>query len=127
VDFGTVWGADGTLHVRDRYVQWDLHSDDPRLDGVALDKFNQNYFGGKNPKRHSIIWGEMWITLADGSYWEGSWHGEVVGGQQIGIAVAHGHGGDIEGALLKITFEQRVGASPTVFDMEGYILDPKGE
>jgi hypothetical protein len=123
---GNVWLSNGNLHLSERVVKWDSYATDPRIVGAIIDVLNGNFFLN-NQVFEGKFWGEITINLSDGSYWEGSFNGEVVGGLQQGTAIAHGNKGSIDGLKLKMTFLQRAGASPTIFDFEGTILNPKGD
>jgi len=119
---GTMW-ADGAgkVHVRDFEYSWTMHSTYPGLDeATAADGFNINYLF-ENATFAGRMWGKIHIYQSDGGIWEGSWNGYVQGGIQHGSAVAHGHGGDIEGKKMKMSFKQQADVTPTVIDFWGEI------
>lgn len=119
---GSMWtdGA-GKLHIRDFEYSWTMHSTYPGLDeATAADGFNINYLF-ENATFAGRMWGKIHIYQSDGGVWEGSWNGYVQGGIQHGSAVAHGHGGDIEGKKMKMSFKQQADVTPTVIDFWGEI------
>jgi hypothetical protein len=126
IAIGDVWVSDGNVHVRDRAVRWDVHSTDSRVEGEIIDILHVNLFMA-NPTFDAKMWGTFTINLSDGSYWEGSFTGEIVGGLQQGSGIAQGRGGSIDGLKLKLAFMQRAGVSPAIFDFVGTIINPWGE
>ena len=126
VAFGDVWMSDGNVQVRDRVVSWDQYATDPRLEGDTIVTLNVTLFMN-NPVFEAKMWGKFTTDLPDGSYWEGSLTGEIVGGLQQGSGILHGNGGSIDGLKVKFTFMQRAGVYPPVIDFEGVILNPWGE
>ncbi|MGB2906775.1 MAG: hypothetical protein WBB73_06730 [Candidatus Aminicenantaceae bacterium] len=118
---GDFWfdGA-GNLHRRGWQFEFVMESSDPRLDGaVVIDELNGNWIAAK--LMDGEMWGKIWITQTDGSRWEGSWTGRVIGGNQQARGVLKGVSGSIMGKKFKIILEQIPGSSPSVFDWTGEI------
>jgi hypothetical protein len=120
LQFGDVWIAGHTMHVRNRLVQWDSTATDPRMEGIIFDEFNSNQDGMTYDGR---MWGKFWIEKDGERVWEGSWNGEIENSVQRGRGVGHGVG-IYEGLKMKMTFEQ-IPAQP-VIEFDAVILDPFG-
>jgi hypothetical protein len=117
------WRGTSIVHV-DFYSEWNDVTTDPRATGLTkvsghLTFTDMTTFTGI---MNGTSVTEVSNTSGTGT-WEGRWQGKLVYGVGSFKVVAHGTG-DFAGLKMMATF---TGASPTVVNIEGRILDPHGD
>ena len=87
---------DGTIHVRDQYMEFLIDTDESRMAGVEKVVANANW----NADGIGPVWGTFRLDVAPGSYWEGTFLGKLTEDgvfiKQVGVGK-----GDLNGLTMR--------------------------